>query len=47
MQGRAYAAVDVVNRLRSEVDAFADGADPADDLTILALRWRGPAAAVS
>jgi len=43
----ASTAVDVVNRLRSEVDAFADGADPADDLTILALRWRGPAAAVS
>jgi len=39
---RAATAVDVVRGLRSEVDAFADGADPADDLTILALRWRGP-----
>jgi adenylate cyclase len=39
------AAVDVVEGLRSDVDAFAAGADPADDLTILALRWRGPGAA--
>jgi serine phosphatase RsbU (regulator of sigma subunit) len=39
------AALDVVEGLRSDVDAFAAGADPADDLTILALRWRGPGAA--
>jgi hypothetical protein len=30
--------------LRSDVDVFAKGADPADDLTILALRWRGQGA---
>ncbi len=29
----------------ADVDAFAAGAEPADDLTILALRWRGPGAA--
>jgi serine phosphatase RsbU (regulator of sigma subunit) len=39
------AALDVVEGLRSDVDAFAAGADPADDLTIFALRWRGPGAA--
>ena len=38
----AASAVDVVKGLRADVDAFAAGADPADDLTILALRWRGP-----
>jgi serine phosphatase RsbU (regulator of sigma subunit)/CHASE2 domain-containing sensor protein len=37
-------ALDVVKGLRADVDAFAAGAEPADDLTILALRWRGPAA---
>jgi hypothetical protein len=36
-------ALDVVKGLRADVDAFAAGADAADDLTILALRWRGPA----
>ena len=39
-------ASDVVAGLRSNVDVFAKGADPADDLTILALRWRGPRTAV-
>jgi serine phosphatase RsbU (regulator of sigma subunit)/CHASE2 domain-containing sensor protein len=38
-------ARDVVDGLRFDVDAFAAGADPADDLTIVALRWRGPGAA--
>ena len=37
-------ALDVVKALRADVDAFAAGADAADDLTILALRWRGPTA---
>ncbi len=35
----------VVDALRADVEAFAAGAEPADDLTILALRWRGPGAA--
>ena len=32
-------ADDVIRNLRSEVAAFADGAEAADDLTLLALRW--------
>jgi hypothetical protein len=27
------------------VQDFVGGADPADDLTLLALRWRGPGGA--
>jgi len=37
--GSARAAVDA---LVSDVAAFVGGAEPADDLTILALRWHGP-----
>jgi len=33
----------LVAALRGEVDAFASGAEVADDLTVLALRWNGPA----
>ena len=44
--GRGGASVrDVVDALSADVAAFAAGAEPADDLTILALRWRGPAVA--
>ena len=32
----------VVDGLRADVTAFAAGAEPADDLTVLALRWNGP-----
>jgi len=32
----------VVAALRADVDAFAAGAEPADDLTVLVLRWDGP-----
>jgi serine phosphatase RsbU (regulator of sigma subunit)/CHASE2 domain-containing sensor protein len=35
---------EVIRRLRAEVAAFADGAEAADDLTLLVLRWRGNAA---
>ena len=35
-------AKELVDGLHADVLAFADGADAADDLTILALRWRGP-----
>jgi adenylate cyclase len=38
-------ARDVVDALRADVEAFAAGAEAADDLTILALRWRGPGTA--
>jgi serine phosphatase RsbU (regulator of sigma subunit)/CHASE2 domain-containing sensor protein len=31
----------VVDALRADVTAFAAGAEPADDLTVLALRWNG------
>ena len=36
------AARELVIALQADVLAFADGAEPADDLTILALRWLGP-----
>ena len=35
-------ARELVQALHGDVLAFAGEADPADDLTILALRWRGP-----
>jgi len=41
-QQRGATARQVVESLRSNVSAFAAGAEPADDLTILALRWNGP-----
>ncbi len=33
----------LVAKLQAEVTSFAAGAEPADDLTLLALRWEGPA----
>jgi len=42
--GNARAAVDA---LVSDVAAFVGGAEPADDLTVLALRWHGPGASDS
>lgn len=33
---------DLIRRLNEEVKKFAAGAEPADDLTLLALRWAGP-----
>jgi len=32
---------EVVNRIRARVHAFAAGTEPADDLTLLAVRWNG------
>ncbi len=32
----------VVDALQADVLAFADGAEPNDDVTILAVRWNGP-----
>jgi ABC-type sulfate transport system substrate-binding protein len=40
--GGAATARSVVDALQADVEAFAAGAEPADDLTILALRWQGP-----
>ena len=37
-------ARELVTALQADVLAFEDGAEPNDDLTILALRWNGPAA---
>ena len=34
---------EIVTALRDDVLAFADGAEPPDDLTLLALRWNGGA----
>ncbi len=42
--GNARAAVDA---LVNDVAAFVGGAEPADDLTVLALRWHGPGASKS
>jgi CHASE2 domain-containing sensor protein/serine phosphatase RsbU (regulator of sigma subunit) len=36
-------ARELVDTLQADVLAFAGEAEPADDLTILALRWQGPA----
>ena len=41
-QGSEATARTIVERLRADVDAFAGGAAPGDDVTVLALRWIGP-----
>ncbi len=43
--GAAATAQHAVAALQADVNAFAVGAEPADDLTILALRWQGPGTA--
>ena len=45
LAGRASDARAAVEALRADVEAFAAGAEPADDLTVLVLRWNGPGAA--
>jgi adenylate cyclase len=47
LQRRGVGARALVEALHADVAAFAAGAEPADDLTILALRWNGPAGAAS
>jgi serine phosphatase RsbU (regulator of sigma subunit)/CHASE2 domain-containing sensor protein len=42
--GAGSTAGALVDALRADVDRFADGAEPADDLTVLVLRWNGPRA---
>jgi serine phosphatase RsbU (regulator of sigma subunit) len=37
------AAKDVVAAIREDVERFVAGAEPADDLAIMVLRWDGPA----
>jgi serine phosphatase RsbU (regulator of sigma subunit) len=36
-------ASSLVAALKADLAAFVEGAEPFDDITILALRWRGPA----
>jgi len=35
---------ETVDMLKNAVQKFADGADPSDDITIVAVRWNGPPA---
>ena len=42
LQQRGAGARELVETLRADVAAHAAGAEPADDLTILALCWIGP-----
>lgn len=41
MQGGATTARDIVRALRDSVESFAADTDPADDITVLALRFTG------
>ncbi|HYN62521.1 MAG TPA: CHASE2 domain-containing protein [Rubrivivax sp.] len=43
LQRNAAGVRELVEALHADVMAFSTGAEPADDLTILALRWNGPA----
>ena len=45
--GDEPAAQAIVERVRDDVRRFSGEAEPADDLTLLAIRWNGPQAAVS
>jgi adenylate cyclase len=45
LQQRGADAQAVVRALQADVAAFATAAEPADDLTILTLRWNGPGGA--
>ncbi|HET7096775.1 MAG TPA: CHASE2 domain-containing protein [Casimicrobiaceae bacterium] len=40
---RETPAAGLVDALRADVDAFSAGTEAADDLTVLVLRWNGPA----
>jgi serine phosphatase RsbU (regulator of sigma subunit)/CHASE2 domain-containing sensor protein len=43
-EGVAPAPGEVLKALRSDIEGFTAGAEAADDITILVLRWRGPRA---
>ena len=45
--GADASARDVVTALRADVREFEGGAEPHDDLTLIALRWNGPAPAIA
>ncbi len=40
--GEEAGAEAIIARVREDVNRFAGGAEPADDLTLFALRWGGP-----
>jgi sigma-B regulation protein RsbU (phosphoserine phosphatase) len=40
----ANCAQALVDAVRADVQSFAAGAEPADDITVLALHWIGPRA---
>ena len=42
LQGSAASARSLIEALRNDVETFVAGAEPADDFTILVLRWLGP-----
>jgi serine phosphatase RsbU (regulator of sigma subunit) len=44
LASRDVRAQELLDGVRAEVSRFTDGADPADDLTLLVLRWEGDAA---
>ena len=41
--GEDAGAVAIVERVREDVKRFSGEAEPADDLTLFAIRWRGGA----
>jgi len=45
--GADASARELVTALQGDVLAFEDGAEPNDDLTLIALRWKGPAPAAA
>jgi serine phosphatase RsbU (regulator of sigma subunit) len=34
--------VELVKRLREDLQRFSGAAEPADDITLIAVRWNGP-----
>jgi serine phosphatase RsbU (regulator of sigma subunit) len=44
-RGLGLGAAGLLSAVAADVARFVDGAEPADDLTILTLRWNGPAKA--
>ena len=45
--GQVHGAAEVVKAVEADVLAFAGEAEPSDDLTLLALHWRGPGGAAA
>ena len=42
LDGGAPSAHAILEALRGDIETFTAGAEPADDVTILVLRWLGP-----